>query len=703
MESSTRQTRAPRAAVRNVTLAVAYAILCALLLTSCKREAAPVSPPEETATVSESVSATASEPEQETSSGMAGDISSQTPGGAETPLSTGRPAHEVPLPDKQDLAGLWERIDGSTATIPLTQALYDHINAGDWPPVHYTTPAAYERLIEGWADLIFVTYPSDNEFAAAGRNGVELEIVPVVKDALVFLINADNPVADVSRAQLRDIYTGKVTGWGSLGGLNEDIVPYQRSVDSGSQTLFLRLLMEGTEPMKPPSEWVTETMGSLVEAVSYYDNSRNALGFSMFYYVNNMYGNSRFKLLSVDGVAPSRDTIMDGKYPLEDCYYAVMRKDTPADSPARQLVGWLLGDSGQELAAQAGYIPLRRLDNAPAGAAIDPVYLGDVEKSAGTGGTVLKPDDSDVVTGNIRRPLSDMFYDGFNYIKFINEEIIAQLDRLENEDFRFTWGDDRLIRPFAGIPNDYPNFEIIRSETYCSLVISFPNGNPFFKPIRDSANSMVFYIALTEDLSPYGVGRRSFTVSYDFAGKLLPHVNLFTLQLDFKDNPDVSDRINAALRKWVEGFPGGEDTVSLLESFTAWYGNFSDNDAWAYGLQPSYGMWQDYLSVNYCLQTYDGPSANMPMVYSICFDIRTGKQVDLAGLVPSFLDYSNAYCFTPADFDSLEPYGYPHQESLPQGYVPGEGSVITDAWVMYGNLCIYITEPGGRVLQAMFW
>jgi len=65
-----------------------------------------------------------------------------------------------------------------------------------------------------------------------------------------------------------------------------------------------------------------------------------------------MYGNSRFRLLSIDGVAPSRATITKGQYTLEDYYYAVIRKDTPADSPARKLIDWLLTDSGQAVAVK---------------------------------------------------------------------------------------------------------------------------------------------------------------------------------------------------------------------------------------------------------------------------------------------------------------------------------------------------------------
>ena len=350
------------------------------------------------------------------------------------------PAPEPPEPEPEpeplfsadELAALSERIDGSTATIPLTEAIYDFFGQGESAPQHKTTPFAYQSLIDREASLIFVTYPSEDEFGRAEEEGVKLEIVPVTKDALVFLVNIDNPVESVTTEQLRDIYTGRITNWSEVGGLDESIIPFQRTPNSGSQTLMLKLLMEGKEPMEPPEEYIQEQMGDLVDAVSAYDNSRAALGYSMFYYVNNMYGNNRFKLLAVDGVKPVRDTITKDEYPMGTGYYAVIRENERAGSVARRLIGWLLTDEGQAVAIKAGYIPLRPIEGALPDTDIDPVYLGDYTNSSGTGGTVWKGWDAreELVTNGVKKPLSAVFYDGFNYIDYINTHIADELQAL---------------------------------------------------------------------------------------------------------------------------------------------------------------------------------------------------------------------------------------------------------------------------------
>ena len=273
-------------------------------------------------------------------------------------------------PTAEELVELWPRMDGSTATQPLTNALYSYFTgmpaSADAPAiVHRKTYTAYERLfaIEEWAkedpvDLIFVTAPYAEELA---RMNEGYEMVPVVKDALVFLNHQQNPVADLSSEQLRRIYTGEITDWQELGGQSGPICAYQRPTESGSQTLFMNLLMREMSPMEAPAEWYIGDMGGLVDAVAAYNNAGHALGYNMYYYIANMYSDWRVRMMAVDGVAPSDESIASDQYALTTAYYAVYPKALPAEHPARRLVAWLLSDEGQQAAQSAGYVPLRPL------------------------------------------------------------------------------------------------------------------------------------------------------------------------------------------------------------------------------------------------------------------------------------------------------------------------------------------------------
>ncbi len=253
---------------------------------------------------------------------------------------------------------LWVGIDGSTATEPLTEAIGQYFGRPGIGGQHNTTPDAYENLCSRVASVIFVTTPAPEDLAIAQEAGVELEVIPVVREALVLLNNTENPVSSLTQAQLRDIYTGKITNWKEVGGEDALIMPYQRDTRSGSQSVFLQTLMKDTPPKPPLKDLLTDSMGRLIDQISSYDNAKNALGYSMYYYVTRMYTSATLRVLAVDGVQPSAETIASGEYPLGTHYYAVLRKDTPEDAPERALIRWLLSEEGQRVAVQAGYVAM---------------------------------------------------------------------------------------------------------------------------------------------------------------------------------------------------------------------------------------------------------------------------------------------------------------------------------------------------------
>ncbi|MBW8382526.1 MAG: substrate-binding domain-containing protein, partial [Youngiibacter sp.] len=144
----------------------------------------------------------------------------------------------------------YPRIDGSTATIPLSQGIAGELlglSAEEAKAFikHNTTHNAYVNLMDGKADIIFVTEPSAEVLTMAKDKGIELEVVPVVKEAFVFLLNVDNPVDVLTQKQIQDIYQGKIVNWKDVGGPDREIIAYQRPDNSGSQTLMLSQVMKG--------------------------------------------------------------------------------------------------------------------------------------------------------------------------------------------------------------------------------------------------------------------------------------------------------------------------------------------------------------------------------------------------------------------------------------------------------------------------
>ena len=236
-------------------------------------------------------------------------------------------------------------LDGSTACIPLMAQMLADTTGMDLEEARSsitvsTTAYAWEN---------FGLYDTTTRMLVVYEK-------PIGVDALVFIVNEDNPVQALTRQQLRDIYAGKITNWKDVGGKDQEIVAFQRGEDSGSQTLFKKLLIQGGELMTPPSELAPAAMGELVDSIADYNNSANAIGFSVYYYIDQMYSKPGLRLLAVDGVTPSNDTLADGSYPLCNDFYAVIHPDAAADSPERRLYDWLDTDAGQDCIKKSGYV-----------------------------------------------------------------------------------------------------------------------------------------------------------------------------------------------------------------------------------------------------------------------------------------------------------------------------------------------------------
>ena len=249
------------------------------------------------------------------------------------------------------------RVDASLATQPLMDAYVEGLKDYNLKKDYTNTDPAYTKLINGETDLIIVTEPSSDELKRASDAGVELELTPVVNEGFVFFTNVNNPVNGLSLKEIQDIYTDKITNWNQVGGDNAKIIEYQRPENSGSQTGMLSLVMKDKKIKEPKREEYIESMAGIIDAVANYDNSKDSIGYSYYYYATTMYGNENIKFLAVDGVSPNHDTIKDESYPLITAYYIVTLKGTE-NSAVNKVKKAMLESKGQEIARNAGYIEI---------------------------------------------------------------------------------------------------------------------------------------------------------------------------------------------------------------------------------------------------------------------------------------------------------------------------------------------------------
>ena len=254
-------------------------------------------------------------------------------------------------------------VDGATASIPFGQVLARELLGKDaFQAQKYvdfnTTHNAYVNLIEKRADIIFAAEPSVEELALAESNGVKLKLTPIGMDAFVFIVNNKNPVQGLTIEQIRQIYTGEITNWKELGaGTDKEIIAYQRSQNSGSQTIMENVVMKGLVMMDAPTEEKPDAMGGMIEAVADYENAQNAIGYTVYYYANEMNKNENIKFLAVNGVECSKENIRAKTYPFAGPLYAITRENDESENTVR-LLEFIVSSKGQKLVEKGGFVAI---------------------------------------------------------------------------------------------------------------------------------------------------------------------------------------------------------------------------------------------------------------------------------------------------------------------------------------------------------
>lgn len=219
--------------------------------------------------------------------------------------------------------------------------------------IHNGTHGAYENLIYGNADVILVARTaSSDELHAADSVGVELTTVPIALDAFVFISNINNPVNTLTVKQIQDIYTGNITNWSEVGGLDATINPYQRNDNSGSQELMLSLVMKDLEMLNFPEMILYSMMGP----INMITHNKDGLGYTVYFFEQFMAPNDSLKLLGVNGVIPEYNTLKNKDYIYTTEVYAVIRSDLGRSSNAYHLFQWLQTAAGRKVIAESGYV-----------------------------------------------------------------------------------------------------------------------------------------------------------------------------------------------------------------------------------------------------------------------------------------------------------------------------------------------------------
>ena len=243
-------------------------------------------------------------------------------------------------------------LDGSTACIPLMAQMLADTTGMDLEEARSsitvsTTAYAWENfgLYDTTTRMLVVYEAPDYVKEELQKANVELEQKPIGVDALVFIVNEDNPVQALSQQQLRDIYAGKITNWKDVGGNDAEVVLIGREAASGTRDGFESIT--GTKDKCQYRQELTST-GDVITAVS---QNPDAIGYASLASIKDT-----VKALNVDGVTPGEATVKDGSYKVQRPFVLVT-VDGKALSPAAQaFFDYATSSDAASIIAKAGAV-----------------------------------------------------------------------------------------------------------------------------------------------------------------------------------------------------------------------------------------------------------------------------------------------------------------------------------------------------------
>ncbi|HKR62532.1 MAG TPA: phosphate ABC transporter substrate-binding protein [Thermoanaerobaculia bacterium] len=175
---------------------------------------------------------------------------------------------------------------------------------------------------------------------------------PIARDGLSVYLNTANPVKELSLAQLRDIYTGKITNWSQVGGANAPIILYSRENSSGTYTYFKDNVLMGKD--YSPRAQTLQGTAAVVNAVA---KDANGIGYGGAAFAKGI----KFAAVKKDdkspGVLPTLETVRGGQYPITRYLYLYLRAKPSGD--VKQFLDWAVSPEGQDIVTKVGYFPVK--------------------------------------------------------------------------------------------------------------------------------------------------------------------------------------------------------------------------------------------------------------------------------------------------------------------------------------------------------
>ena len=250
--------------------------------------------------------------------------------------------------DKSQESSSTITISGSTSVGPSMELIaekFEASNEGVSVEIQQLgSSAGIKNAIEGVSEIGMASRDLKEEEKSSGLTETEMAI-----DAIALITNVNNPVKDLTKDQIKDIYTGKITNWKELGGNDAPIVVVSREDGSGTRGAFEEIVgFESAELTKDAT--IGDGSGNIKSTV---EGNENAIG-----YVSGSYVDDNVNLLTVDGQEMTEENIKSGNYPVARPFILVHKEDKISEN-GKKLLDFILSEEGQAVVKEEGLISVK--------------------------------------------------------------------------------------------------------------------------------------------------------------------------------------------------------------------------------------------------------------------------------------------------------------------------------------------------------
>jgi phosphate transport system substrate-binding protein len=240
---------------------------------------------------------------------------------------------------------------GSTTVLPIAQAAAEAF-MNQHPEINISvrgggSGVGIAALQNGTVDIANSSRMiKSKEVSACKSKGINPVGYAVANDGIALVVNKANNVKNITIAQIKAIYTGKIKNWKELGGPSLPIVVISRDVSSGTFEVFNEKALGGAKI--DPSAQLLASNNAVVTTVT---STPGAIGYAGLGYVNES-----VNLVSVENVTPSEATVKNGSYKLARKLY--MYTNGAAKGDVNTFIGFIQSSAGQAIVKEQGFITL---------------------------------------------------------------------------------------------------------------------------------------------------------------------------------------------------------------------------------------------------------------------------------------------------------------------------------------------------------